>query len=290
MSFLIMVLLISLLLTSLDCATNEGSSLTSCLDLLDRLFRAVFFGKSPHIYLYFACLFLLAAYLLVPMGSLPPYSRAPAGMILLLFLIVMAQSAYIRGVKHYSSDIYQRLDDVEHSALSRCSIAYIIVGSCFGWYILSRGIPGSIFSLGSPTAMPFWPLAGIPGKAGLICFFFMLAIVSPGRRPENATLYGEIPLLEVYGALRSCLCPAVTVSFLIPYNPAITFGLHSHVMYVADFIFFWLKVLTLQILIFPYIRRGYSALSEKPREKMKYVIEICLGLSGAVLMIADIWK
>lgn len=287
--FLVLVLLISLLLTSLDCVVNDGQTFASRRNLLDCLFKCFFLGNLRHAYLYYACLFLMLAYLFIPMGSLPTYAYTPVDSLALVILLCLAQSFYLRGIKHYFPEIHQKLDDTELSALSRFSIAFIAADSCLAWFILNRGVPGSIFSLDTITAMPLWPFMGIYGRIGLACLFFLLAFTSPSRGSGSVRLCGEPSLLEPYDALRSNICPAIVVSMFFPWSPGISFGLHGYAMFSMDFVFFWCKVLALQVIVFPRLRWYYLMIGERFSDNIKYAVGISLCASGFILVLIDIY-
>lgn len=287
--FLVLVLLITLLLASLDCALKDGQSLTACLSLLDRIFRYVFFGGDRQGYLYSACFLLILVFLFIPMGSLRSYAGTNRDMLVIILFIAAAQSFYVRGVKHASTDMYQKLDDTEHSEILVFCFYYIAAVGTLAWYMLNRGMPGNVFSLESLSAMPIWTVAGRWGKMGLASFFLLSALTSPGRRSKLMMSCAESPLPELYGTIRSSLCPAVAVAMLVPWNPAILFGLYGLDMFVCDFIFFWMKVFVLQAFIFPQIRRYHDRIIKKLHLRQKNFVKTVLGVAGVVFLIADLY-
>lgn len=285
--FLITVLLISLLLMSLDQSLYEKHPITSCLRLLERLFKDIFLVKSPHKYLYFACLFLLLVFSLIPPGSLKPYCDTPTDSVFIVVLFSLAQSLYIRGIKYFSPDIYQKLNGAEYFGISRFTMAFIAVDSCLALYIMARGMPGDIFGLSSLTAMPLWTVVGEWGIFGLICFFILFAVAAP-RRISNSVKVSYCPaILSLYGAVRASVGPAITTAMFVPWNPAISLGLNGIAMFTLDFAFFWLKVSLLQILIFPAIRESYSRIEAKIPVNMRHAARVPLGVAGVIAFYLD---
>lgn len=286
--FLITVLSISLLLMILDCVLYEKRSPIVCVHVLDRIFRyGDVFRNSSHKYLNLACLSLLAIYLLIPMGSLKVYLDTPTDTIFMVTLLLTAQSLYVRGIRNFSSNIYLDLDDFEHNAISRFTLCFIVACSSMMFYMLARGTPGDIMSLESFTAMPYWTISGKWGIFGCACFFLLFAITYPGRGGHSLKRYPEAVILDVYGALRASIGPAVTVAMFFPWNPAISLKLHGVAMYSFDYAFFWLKAALLQLLVFPAIRRFYSKIERLVPENTAYLALISLGLAGVAAFYAD---
>lgn len=286
--FLITVLLISLLLMILDCVLYEKRSPVVCVHILDRVFRyGEVFRHSSHKYLNLACLALLMVYPLIPMGSLKVYLDTPTDTIFMVMLLLLAQSLYVRGIRNFSSNIYLELDDFEHNAISRFTVCFITACSSMMFYMLARGTPGDIMSLESFTAMPYWTIAGKWGIFGCVCFFLLFAITYPGRGGYSLKRYPEAAVLDLYGALRASVGPAVAVAMFFPWNPAVSLKLNRVAMYSFDYAFFWLKVALLQLLVFPAIRRLYSKMEKIIPENTGYLALISLGLVGVAALYAD---
>lgn len=287
--FLALILLILLFVTGLDYYINDERPLDSCLGLIDRVFKSVFSSGASYPYLHRACFSLVAAYLVIPMGSLPSYFRTPMNLVFLIAILAFAQSSYIKGVKVFASDIYLRLDDNEHFALSGFGIALITVYGSLALFILDRGVPGNLMSLESITAMPLWNIAGIFGKAGFACFFILFAIASPHRGVVDIRQRSEVPFLELYDVIRSGLAPAVSAAMFLPWNPAILFGLRGTAMFSLDFVFFWIKVFILQVLLFPLINKFYLKINDRFPENLKNMGKIGVGATGVIFFLVDMF-
>lgn len=286
--YLITVLLISLLLMGLDCVLCEKRSLSSCLDNLDTLVTSFVMNRgSYNKSLYLACISLMAIYLFIPIGSLRVYFDTPFETVVVAILLISAQSLNVRGIRAFSLDIYLELDEFEHIAMSKFIVCFIIAGSCMTMYQLGRGIPGNIMSLDSVTAMPFWIVVGRLGAIGLGCFFLMFAITDPARGGKCLRHYPTMPVLEVYGAIRACVSPALAVAMFVPWNPAIFLGMNRIAMFSLDYAFFWLKVALLQFFVFPAIRKSYSVIERRIPARMRFEAPISLGLLGAAALYAD---
>lgn len=272
---------------SLDQALYEKHPIPSCLHLLDCLIKDIFLANSPHKYLYFACLSILMIFSIIPPGSLKPYFNVPAGAIFIVALLCLSQSFYIRGLKHFSPDIYQTLDGAEHFGISRFNIGFIAVVSCLSLYSVARGMPGNIFGLSGLTAMPLWSVVGGWGIFGLICFFTLLAVGSPWNTSNSVAVCSRPAILSVYSAVRASAGPALTAAIFLPWNPGVSLGLSGVAMFALDFVFFWLKVSLLQIFIFPAVRKGYLRIETKVPANIRYMARIPLVAAGAAAFLLD---
>ena len=289
--FLILILIISLMLSVLDRAVNERGSFVARFRVMGGLsLRAGGSGRAPHPYLYLACFFLAATFLLIPMGSLPPYICTSVDSITLLVLLLAAQFLYIRGVKHFSSDIYQKLDDTENFSILRFSMTFMVVDSCLAFYMLGRGVPGSVTSLESVAATSIWQIAGAWGRTGVLCSFLLLAVTSPHGGSKEIWRGSETCLIELYDAVRRTIGPAVCAAIFLPWNAAALLGLYGNILFMTDFIVFWLKVLLLQIFIFPAVRKGFDAFVGKTKnpEGAAYITMLGLGMGGATFFLLDV--
>lgn len=273
---------------SLDCALCEKRSLSSCLHSLDTLVSSFVTRRDSHNKnIYLACLSLMAIYLFIPTGSLRVYVDTLFGMVLIAILQLSAQSLKARGVRLYSPGAYQELDDFEHIAMSQFTLCFIIAGGCIAMYQLARGIPGNMASLDGLTAMPFWTVVGPWGVIGFGCFFLMFAIADPVRGRRCLRHYPTTAVLEVYEAVKACMCPALAVAMFIPWNPAISLGMSRVAMFSFDYAFFWLKVLLLQLFIFPALRKLHSSIGARLSIIINPTTSILLWLLGAAALYAD---
>ena len=220
-------------------------------------------GKKAPRALYMSSLFLIAVYFFIPMGSLPQFFSVRGGFLIAVSLLVLAQNFYIRGLKQYSKEIYFSIDRNLINILFKFTVALLLVLITLAWFVINIGVPGSIFCLNTYAAMPLAGVTNFWGRIGLVFFFFSLVVVSPCRKVRRAELTEYTSLLEVYDAVRSTLCPAIITAIFVPVNIGLLFGLAGIPMYAADFVFYWLKVLIVQIAVIPPIRAAYLGMKER---------------------------
>ena len=246
-------------------------------------------GKKAPRALYMSSLFLIAVYFFIPMGSLPQVFSVRGGFLIAVSLLVLAQNFYIRGLKQYSKEIYFSIDRNLINILFKFTVALLLVLITLAWFVINIGVPGSIFCLNTYAAMPLAGVTNFWGRIGLVFFFFSLVVVSPCRKVRRAELTEYTSLLEVYDAVRSTLCPAIITAIFVPVNIGLLFGLAGIPMYAADFVFYWLKVLIVQIAVIPPIRAAYLGMKERLPLGWKSSPYLFLSYSGVAFFLANLY-
>lgn len=244
--------------------------------------------KRPPASLYFSCICLLLIFLFIPMGSLPQFVSLGGDIFVIMFLMLAAQALFIRGMRVFSGELYQSLDRSEINLLMTFSVVFMAAAGTFSWYALSRGIPGNIFCMSTYAAMPVWEVAGLLGRAGLAVFFLLFSVASPCRCVKSIQLENNVPLPEIFDAMRSMICPAMIAAMLCPVNIGLSLGLIGLKLYAVDFAFFWLKIMALQLAIIPLIRRVYLAAKSHLPDRYSYSIAVVLGVAGIALLLLDL--
>lgn len=170
----------------------------------------------------------LAAFYFVPAGSLPPFVSFEYGgfcAALLLFLSSILNAP--RGSSRPFAD----------------AVAFPFV-FCASWGSLAisayrLGVPGSLASLGTYSAMPLWGVAGFLSRIGMI--FLMLALLCSmpkgSRLKESACFDGY----RAAAALHSLLCAAFIATLLLPWNLSCFIRIYGAFGFLLDFIFFLAK-------------------------------------------------
>ena len=250
-------------------------------------------GKDcPSFCLCSSCLCLLLVFLFIPMGSLPQFVSTRCDIFVILVLLALAQSLYIRGMKFFSADFYQSLERSEINSLFKFTMCAILLGGTLSWYALNRGVPGDIFSLNTFSAMPLWRVTGFWGKTGLVLFLILLALTMPGKRihGEMAVRYGDIPIAEMFDAVRLVTCPALMVPIFFPLKIGLSFGIIGFPMYALDFALFWLAVFFMETFALPGIRMFYAAFIKPVLSwRSDLLIHASLGAAGTMFMMFDIY-
>ena len=289
-SFLILVLTISLLLIGAENVLYDirGTDV-SLLAPYRRFLAGRCSDKCPPPLLYASCLSLLMIFLFIPMGSLPQFVETEGDFVIMIFLLLASQGLYIRGMKIFSGEIYQSFDSKELFVLSKLAVTMIAMGGTLSWYALHRGMPGSIFSFETFTATSLWTVTGPWGKFGAAMFLLLLTVVSPSRGVTKSRIVDNVQIPEIFDAIRSMLAPAMIVSLFFSMRLGIVLGQIGFKMYLVDFVFFWIKVMLVQLVLIPLVSRAFSRAAEEWREKLESLPEIMIGASGIVFFMLDLY-
>ena len=289
-SLLFLVLTLSLLLIGVENVLYDiqGTD-SSLLAPYRRFLTGRCSDKCPPPLLYASCISLLMIFFFIPMGSLPQFVETEGDFVVIIFLLLTAQGLYIRGIKIFSGEIYQSFDAKELFVLSKLAVTLIAMGGTLSWYALNRGMPGSIFSLETFTATSLWTVTGPLGKLGVLMFLLLLTFVSPSRGFTKTRIVDNVQIPELFDAIRSTVAPAMIVSFFFPMRLGISLGLIGFKMYLVDFVFFWFRVMLVQILLVPVLSRGFSNVAEKNRKKSDRIPEIIIGSAGILFFMLDLY-
>ena len=289
-SLLLLVLTISLILIGAENVLHgtHGTD-ASLLAPYKRFIAGRCSDKCPPPFLYASCFSLLMIFLFIPMGSLPQFVETEGDFVVVIFLLLASQGLYIRGMKIFSGEIYQSFDSKELFVLSKLAVAMIAMGGTLSWYALNRGMPGSIFSFETFTATSLWTVTGPWGKLGTAMFLMLLTAVSPSRRITKSRIIDNVQIPEIFDAIRSMIAPAMIVSVFFPMRLGLALGLIGFKMYLVDFVFFWIKVMFVQVILIPFASKAFRGTADKWREKLESLPEIMIGASGIVFFMLDLY-
>jgi hypothetical protein len=289
-SLLILVLTISLLLIGAENVLyGTHSTDASLLAPYKRFLAGRCSDKCPPPLLYASCLSLLMIFLFIPMGSLPQFVETEGDFVVVIFLLLASQGLYIRGMKVFSGEIYQSFDSKELFVLSKLAVTMIAMGGILSWYALHRGMPGSIFSFETFTATSLWSVTGPWGKLGTAMFMLLLTAVSPSRGFTKSRIVDNVQIPEIFDAIRSMLVPAMMVSVFFPMRLGIALGMIGFKMYLVDFVFFWIKLMLVQVILIPLVSKAFRGTAEKWRGKLESLPEIMIGASVVIFFMLDLY-
>lgn len=168
-----------------------------------------------------ACLCVIAAFLFIPPGSLPPFCNASRGGVAFLFLVGL-------------SVVVNRRRGIMIPFL-----AVLLAASTFFWHARQRGLPGSFTNLGTLAAMPVWSVAFPTALSG----FALLALGTAFAAASFAPRQGENRSLAASGQFLAVCALGVTLFF--PLNCAPFVQWPDMAAAGCDFLLFWLKTLIL---------------------------------------------
>lgn len=265
-----------------------------------RAVRTVF-QASP----WMAMVLVLVIFLYIPIGSIPPILAGNGDMILILYLL--AASAVMMVVGGFASGSpYANVGSQREMVLMMSyELPLALVVLTLAWVVYKKGVPGSPFSLETFVAVPVWKTVGLVGAMGLLALLLALLGVIPaevGKVPMDIaeakteilegllTEYSgrNLALFKLTFALRSLAMSALLVPLFFPFSLGKLLGLNGAYFVVIDFLWFWVKVLLVQIVAITIVRTMYGRFKIWQASQFYWFQMGGLALAGMILVSLDV--
>jgi len=247
---------------------------------------------------------VLLVFLYVPMGSMPPILGTSGDVILIVYLFALSAVAMVAGGFASGSPYANIGAQREMVLMMSYEVPLSIVVTTMAYFAYKNGMPGEPFSLSTFVAMPIWGVADWIGILGLFALFLALMAVVPaevGKVPmdiaeaKTEILEGliseysgrNLAMFKLTFALRNSAMCAVVVSLFFPWNIGSALGLTGAGLLLADFVFFWLKVLLLQVFGVTVIRTAFGRFKIWQASQFYWVQVGGLALAGMILLSLD---
>lgn len=247
---------------------------------------------------------VLLVFLYIPMGSMPPILGTSGDVILIVYLFALSAVAMVAGGFASGSPYANIGAQREMVLMMSYEVPLSIVVTTMAYFAYKNGMPGEPFSLSTFVAMPIWGVADWIGILGLFALFLALMAVVPaevGKVPmdiaeaKTEILEGliseysgrNLAMFKLTFALRNSAMCAVVVSLFFPWNIGAVLGLTGAGLLLADFVFFWLKVLLLQVFGVTVIRTAFGRLKIWQASQFYWVQVGGLALAGMILLSLD---
>lgn len=247
---------------------------------------------------------VLLVFLYIPMGSMPPILGTSGDVILIVYLFALSAVAMVAGGFASGSPYANIGAQREMVLMMSYEVPLSIVVTTMAYFAYKNGMPGEPFSLSTFVAMPIWGVADWIGILGLFALFLALMAVVPaevGKVPmdiaeaKTEILEGliseysgrNLAMFKLTFALRNSAMCAVVVSLFFPWNIGAVLGLTGAGLLLADFVFFWLKVLLLQVFGVTVIRTAFGRFKIWQASQFYWVQVGGLALAGMILLSLD---
>jgi formate hydrogenlyase subunit 4 len=243
--------------------------------------------------------------LYVPMGSLQPILGGHGDLILILYLLGL--SAVAMAVGGFSSgSIYSNVGAQREMVLMMSyELPLAVVIASLAWFAYRSGMPGDPFSLETYVGMSVWSVAGWTGSFGILGLLIALLAVVPaetGKVPmdiaeaKTEILEGliseysgrNLAMFKLAFSIRTLAMCAVVVSLFFPWSLGRLLGFQGVFFFVADFLFFWIKVLVVQVLGVTIIRTTFGRFKIWQASRLYWYQVGGLSLAGMVLLSLDV--
>jgi len=248
---------------------------------------------------------VLMVFLYVPMGSMPAIMSTGGDVILIVYLFALSAVAMVAGGFASGSPYANIGAQREMVLMMSYEVPLAIVVTSLAYFAYRNGIPGEPFSLATFVAMPIWGVANWMGILGLLALLVALMAVVPaevGKVPmdiaeaKTEILEGliseysgrNLAMFKLTFALRNSAMCAVVVSLFFPWNIGAVLGLSGGGLLLADFVFFWVKVLLLQVFGVTVIRTAFGRFKIWQASQFYWVQVGGLAFAGMILLTLDV--
>ncbi len=247
---------------------------------------------------------MLLFFLYIPMGSLPPVLGGHGDMILILYLLSLSGVAMAVGGFASGNPIANVGAQREMILMMSYEFPLAVVMATMAWIAYKTGMPGHPFSLETFVAMPVWSVVGKVGLLGIACLFLAFLLVVPGETgkgpmdiPEAKTeiLDGliieysgrNLALFKITFALRALAVSALMVTLFLPWSLGRPLGLSGALLFILDFLWFWVKVFLTQIVVITVMRTAFGRLKIWQASEFYLVKVAGLSIAGMILASLD---
>ncbi|MCF7936384.1 MAG: NADH-quinone oxidoreductase subunit H [Synergistales bacterium] len=247
----------------------------------------------------------LMVILYVPIGSLPPILGGEGDLILILYLFALSAVAMVVG-GFASGSTYANVGSQREMVLMMSyELPLAVVVCTLAWAMYHVGAPGQPFSLETFVAMPVWNVLGPAGVFGVLALLGTMLAVVPAEvakvpmdiaEAKTEILEGliaeysgrNLALLKLTFAARTLVMCAVVVALFFPFSLGKGIGFSGFFLFVVDFVWFWAKVLAVQIVGVTLLRTAFGRFKPWQASRFYWVQVAGFALAGMVLISLDI--
>ncbi len=248
--------------------------------------------------------FILMVFLYIPMGSVPAVLSGRGDAITVMYLITSASICIAMAAFASGSPIANIGAQREVVMMMSFEVPTAIILSTVAWLVGRAGVPAAPFDLSTYRVYSPWSLVGWIGFIGLVCFLISALMVTPGEsgtglmdiaEAKTEILEGmtiefsgtNLAIVNLAVTLRSLAFSALIVSIFFPGSllggkaPAV-------VAYVADFVWFWIKVLCTSLVGVTYLRSVFGRLKIWQASRFYWFYVGVLSLAGMILETVEV--
>ncbi|MFW6120680.1 MAG: respiratory chain complex I subunit 1 family protein, partial [Petrotogales bacterium] len=249
--------------------------------------------------------------LYIPVGGFPPLFSWAGDVILVLYLLIIPSLAMVIGGFSSGSPYAIVGAQREMATMIAYEFPLAIILISLAWKLIQIG-GGNVFTLSTIAATPIWNnVTGPLGFIGFIILLLILVIVTPAElskipfdAPEAETEIAGGLLVEYSGrnlamfyltdGVKTIAMASIIVALFFPYNISNLIDLGVYVGYIADILFYLLKIFLVILFSVTLIRVGIARLKIDQIVYTYWIPLTLLSLVGLILimwdgLIANLW-
>lgn len=259
------------------------------------------YSTSP----WFSVAVMLMVFMYIPIGSLSPILGNGGELILIIYLLGLSGVAMAVGGFASGNPIANVGAQREMILIMSYELPLAIVITTMAWLAYRLGIPGHPFSLQTFVGTSVWGTVGNPGVLGLFLLFASLVLVVPGETgkgimdiPEAKTEILEGLTIEYSGTnlamlhlainLRALAMSGVIVGLFLPWSLGASLGLGGALLFVVDFLWFWVKVFAVGVFGVTIIRTAFGRFKIWQASQFYWIKVAGFAVAGMILLSLDV--
>jgi formate hydrogenlyase subunit 4 len=252
--------------------------------------------------------------LYLPIGGFQPLASGYGDLILILYLLIIPSLALVIGGFASGSPYATIGAQREMATMIAYEFPLAVIIIAFAWRLSTFAPSGNPFVISTIVSIPIWGVVGPLGFIGLILLLLVLIMITPAElskipfdAPEAETEIGGGLLVEYSGrnlgmfylmdSVKTIVMASIIVTLFFPYTiwqitgmsglPA--FGLDAIPLYIAEIIFFLLKVLIIIVFSVTLIRVAVARLKIDQIVYTYWVPLTLMALVGLICVMWDVW-
>lgn len=247
----------------------------------------------------------LMVFLYIPMGSMPAVLNGRGDLILILYLFAFSAVCMVVGGFASGSPYANIGSQREMVLMMSYELPLALVITTLAWFAYRSGVPGAPFALETYVGKPLWGVVGWPGILGLAALLTALLAVVPaeaGKVPmdiaeaKTEILEGliaeysgrNLAMFKITFAYRALGMCALVVTLFFPWSLGRALGLHGALLVALDFLWFWVKVLLVQVFGVTLVRTAFGRFKIWQASQFYWIQAAGVAFAGMLLLSLDV--
>ena len=260
------------------------------------------YNASPIICLAASIILLLY----IPIAGFEPLLHQHGDVILVIYIFIIPALAMVAGGFASGSPFASVGAQREMVTMASYEFPLAVVIIAIAWK-LNEAVGGDVFSLHFIAQNPIWEHVGLLGLIGAIILLLALVIVTPGElakipfdvaEAETEIAHGllaeytgrNLALFYIADGVRLFAMASLIIALFFPYNisPLIEEYVNlGDFVFIADFLFFLLKVFIVMLFSVTLVRAGMARLRITQVVTSYWITTTLIALFGLVLLMWD---
>ncbi len=246
----------------------------------------------------------------LPIGGIMPAAEGTGDLILILYLlmlpaVLMVIGGFASGSPYAAVGAQREMVMMMSYEFPLATVVMTIawkLSAAYGPLLTAVGMQP--FSLVTLAALPVWSIVGAVGAVGILVLLAVMLVVTPAEltkvpfdAPEAHEEISAGFLVEYSGrnmalfyltdAVKTVVVAALLIAIFFPYGIDGLLGLSGIAALVANFLFFWVKVLVIMTVAVTFLRVAIARLKVDQIAHIFWAPVLATSLVGLALVVVD---